>query len=83
MNHVDRDQDAILVQQYDELVMLPLSKIVMDFLNPSQVVGPIPPTFELPLISIGLFGLVASTHETIEGFYELNYLCSVSSMWRM
>jgi hypothetical protein len=63
--------------------MLPLLKIVMGFLNVGQVVGPVPPTLELPLISIRLFGLVASTHETIEGLSKLNYLCLVSSMWRM
>ncbi len=71
------------MQQYDDLVVLPLLKIVMGFLNLGQVVGPIPPTLELPLISIGLFGLVASTHETIQGLLKLNYLCFVSFMWRM
>jgi hypothetical protein len=83
MNHVDRDQDATLVQQYDDLAMLPLLKIVKGFLNLGQVVGPILPTLELPSILIRLFGLVASTHETIEGLSKLNYLCFVSSMWRM
>jgi hypothetical protein len=68
MNHVDRDQDATLVQQYINLVILPLLNIVMGFLDLGQVVGPIPPTLELPSILIGLFGLVSSTHETIEGF---------------
>jgi len=51
--------------------VLPLLKVVMGFLNPSQVGGLVPPTHELPLISTSLFRLVALTQEAIEGLFKV------------
>jgi len=39
MDYIGRDQPAILLQQYDELVVMPLLKVVMRFLNPYQAIG--------------------------------------------
>jgi hypothetical protein len=39
MDYIDRDQLAILLQQYDELVVMPLLKVVMEFLNLYQAIG--------------------------------------------
>ncbi len=36
MDYIGKDQLAILLQQYDELVVMPLLKVVMGFLNPYQ-----------------------------------------------
>jgi hypothetical protein len=43
MHYIGRDQAAILVQQYDDLIVMPLLKYVMGFLNLDQVVGSIFP----------------------------------------
>jgi len=61
MDSISKDQVAILVQQDDELVVMPLLKIVMRFLNLNQAASSILPSLELLLISIGLFGLATST----------------------
>jgi hypothetical protein len=39
VDYIGRDQAAILVQQYGDLVMMPLLKVVMGFLNLYQVAG--------------------------------------------
>jgi hypothetical protein len=39
MDYIGRDQAAILVQQYDELIVMPLLKVVMRFLNLDQAAG--------------------------------------------
>jgi hypothetical protein len=39
------------VQKYDELVVMPLLKAMMGFLNPNQVAGLVFPSLELPLTS--------------------------------
>jgi hypothetical protein len=54
------------VQQYDELIVMPLLKVVMRFLNLDQAAGWILPSPKLPLTSNGLFGLAGSTQEAIE-----------------
>jgi hypothetical protein len=36
MDYIGNDQTAILMQQDDELVVMPLLEIVMGFLNPNQ-----------------------------------------------
>lgn len=36
MDHISKDRTAKLVQQYDDLVLLPLLNSTMGFLNPSQ-----------------------------------------------
>jgi hypothetical protein len=61
MDSISKDQVAILVQQYDELVVMPLLKVVMGFLNIDQAASLVLPSLELFWISIGLFGLTAST----------------------
>jgi hypothetical protein len=68
MDYIGRDQVAILVQQYDDLVVMPLLKAMMGFLNPNQVVGSILPSFKLPSISTRLFGSTTSTQETTKLF---------------
>ncbi len=67
MDYIGRDQAAILVQQYDELIVMPLLKVVMGFLNPDQATSSILPSPKLPPTSTGLFGLASSTQETVEG----------------
>jgi hypothetical protein len=67
MDYIGRDQAAISMQQYDELIVMPLLKVVMGFLNPDQAIGSIFPSPELPLTSTGLFGLASSTQETTKG----------------
>jgi hypothetical protein len=61
MDSIGKDQVAILVQQYDELVVMPLLKVVMGFLNLNQATSSILPSLELLSISIELFGSAAST----------------------
>ncbi len=51
--------------------MLPLLKVVMGFLNRSQIASPIPPAHELTLISTSLFKLVASTQEATKGLFKV------------
>ncbi len=61
MDSIGKDQSTILVQQYDELVVMLLLKVVTRFLNLDQVASLVLPSLELPLISIGLFGSTTST----------------------
>ncbi len=69
MDHIGKDQTTPLVQQYDDLVLLPLLNNIMRFLNPSQVVmSSIPTPFQPP--SNGLFGLVVSSQEAFEGLLK-------------
>jgi hypothetical protein len=35
MDYIGKDQVAILMQKYDELVVMPLLKAMMGFLNPN------------------------------------------------
>jgi hypothetical protein len=49
------------VQQYDELVLMPLLKVVMGFLNLDQDASSILPSLEVLSILIGLFGSATST----------------------
>jgi hypothetical protein len=58
MDYICKDQVVILVQHYDELVLVPLLSIAMDFLNIGQIATFIPPTIEL--LSTLLFGSMAS-----------------------
>jgi hypothetical protein len=44
MDSISKDQVAILVQQYDELVVMPLLKVVMGFLNLDQVASSVLPS---------------------------------------
>ncbi len=71
VDYIGRDQAAILVQQYGDLVMMPLLKVVMGFLNLYQVAGLIFPWFKLPSTSTRLFGLIASTQEAIENLFKV------------
>jgi hypothetical protein len=58
------------MQQYDKLVVMPLLKVVMGFLNLNQVGGLIFPLLELTSTSTRFFGLAASTQEAIEGLFK-------------
>jgi hypothetical protein len=66
MDYIGRDQAAILMQQYDELIVMPLLKVVMGFLNRDQAACSILPSPELPSTSTRLFGLASSTQEAIK-----------------
>jgi hypothetical protein len=67
MDYIDRDQAAILMQKYDELIVMPLLKAMMGFLNPDQVASSILPSPELPPTSTRLCGLASSTQEATKG----------------
>jgi hypothetical protein len=58
MDYIGRDQAAILMQQYDDLIVMPLLKYVIGFFNLDQVVGSIFPSFKLLSTSTRLFGLI-------------------------
>lgn len=47
-DYIGQNQVGKLMQQYDDLIMIPLLKIVMGFLNPSQITSLDPPTLEQP-----------------------------------
>ncbi len=61
MDYIGNNQAAILMQQYDELVVMPLLKVVMRFLNLDQAISSNFPLFELLLTSTRLFGSITST----------------------
>jgi len=63
MDYICMDQAAILLQQYDELVVMPLLKVVMGFLNPYQVPSLVLLSPELLLTSTKFFGPIVSTQE--------------------
>jgi hypothetical protein len=50
--------------------MMPMLKIVMVFLNLGQTISLNPPPPKQPLISCGLFNVVVSTQEVIEGLFR-------------
>jgi len=70
MDYIGNNQAAILMQQYDELVVMPLLKVLMKFLNLDQVAGSIFPLLGLLLTSTRLFRSVTSTQEVIEGLFK-------------
>jgi hypothetical protein len=59
MNYICKDQVVILVQHYDEFVIVALLIIAMDFLHIGKIATFIPPT--IGLLSTSLFGSMAST----------------------
>jgi len=65
MDYIGNNQAAILMQQYDELVVMPLLKVLMRFLNLDQVAGSIFPSLGLLLTSTRLFRSITSTQEVI------------------
>jgi len=69
--YIGVDQATILLQQYDELVTMPLLKVVMGFLNPYQVASLVLPSHELLSISTKLFGPIVSTQETTKGLLKI------------
>jgi hypothetical protein len=71
MDYIGRDQVATLMQQYDDLIMMPMLKIVMGFLNLGQTTSLDPPPLEQPSISCGLFRAITSTQEVIEGLLKV------------
>jgi hypothetical protein len=60
MGYIGKDQTTILVQQYDELIVMPLLKVVMEFWNPDQATGSILLSPKLLPSSTRLFGLAGS-----------------------
>jgi hypothetical protein len=60
MDYIGRDQIATLMQQYDNLIVMPLLKVIVGLLNPSQTKSPNLPTHEQPSTSFGLFGSITS-----------------------
>ncbi len=83
MDYIGRDQVVTLVQQYDDLTMMPMLKAVMGFLNLGQTTSLNPPPLEQPLISCGLFKAVASIQEAIEGLFKAELFCFLDSMWKI
>jgi hypothetical protein len=61
MDYIGNNQVTILMQQYDELVVMPLLKVVMRFLNLDQAISSNFPSLELLLTSTRLFGSITST----------------------
>jgi hypothetical protein len=70
LDYIGKDQVAILVWKYDELIVMPLLKVAMGFLNSNQVAGLVFPSPKLPLTSTRLFGLATSTQEATEGLFK-------------
>jgi hypothetical protein len=71
MDYIDRDQVATLVYQYDDLIVMPMLKAIMGFLNLCQTTSLDPPPPEQPLTSCGLFGVVVSTQEVTESIFKV------------
>jgi hypothetical protein len=70
MDYIGRDQAITLVQQYDDLTMMPMLKAIMGFLNLGQTTSLDPPPLEQPLTSCGLFEAITSIEEAIEGLLK-------------
>jgi hypothetical protein len=71
MDYIGRDQATMLLQQYDELVVMPLLKVVMGFLNPYQAASLVVPSSVLLLTSTGLFGPTISTQKATKGLLKV------------
>jgi hypothetical protein len=54
MHHIDIDVATKLVQQYDDLILLPLLNIILVFFNIGQIIIPILTT--LVILQVGSFG---------------------------
>jgi hypothetical protein len=61
MHHIGRDVATKLVQQYDDLILLPLLNIILVFLNVCQTTIPIFAT--LVILSSGLFGSMVTCQQ--------------------
>jgi hypothetical protein len=71
MDYIGKDQVTTLVQQYDDLIMMPMLETVIGFLNPHQIIGLNCPPPKQPLIPCGLFGSVTSSHEITKGLFKV------------
>ncbi len=74
MDYIGKNQVGTLIEQYDDLITMPLLKVVMGFLNLGQITSPNPPTpkqLSTSLTSFGLFKSVPSTQKDIEGLLKL------------
>jgi hypothetical protein len=71
MNYIGKDQATTLVQQYDDLIMMPMLEVVIGFSNPCQTTSLDPLAPKQLVISCGLFGLVTSIHEIIKGLFKV------------
>ncbi len=54
MHHIDKDVATKLVQQYDDLILLPLLNNILVFLNVGQTIIPILTT--LVILQVGCLG---------------------------
>jgi hypothetical protein len=70
MDYIGRDQATTLMQQYDDLIVMPMLKAIIDFLNPNQTTSLDPPPPKQPSTSCGLFGVVTSIQEATKGLLK-------------
>jgi hypothetical protein len=71
MDYISKDQATTLVQQYDDLIMMPLLKNVMGYLNLVQSTSLGPLALEQPSTSFGLFGSIVPIQEATEGLLKV------------
>ncbi len=71
MDYNGWDQATTLVQQYNDLIMMPMLKTIIGFLNQSQTTSLNPPPPEQPSTSCGLFGAITSTQEATKGLLKV------------
>jgi hypothetical protein len=83
MDYISKDQATTLVQQYNDLIMMPLLKNVMGYLNLVQSTSLDPLALEQPSTSFGLFGSIALIQKAIEGILKVELSCYANSMWNM
>jgi hypothetical protein len=69
MDYIGKDQATTLMQQYDDLIMMPLLKNVMGYLNLVQSISIDPLAPKQPSTSFGLFGSIAPTQEAAKGLF--------------
>jgi len=68
MDYIGRNQVGTLMQQYDDLIMIPLLKVVVGFLNPSQITSLDPSTFEQPFNFFYFFWIVQISTLNSKGY---------------
>jgi hypothetical protein len=84
MDYISRDQAATLMYQYDDLIVMPMLKTIMGFLNLGQATSLDPPPPEQPLASCGFFGVVVSIKKTTESILKAIFVfVFVDSIWKM
>jgi hypothetical protein len=78
MEYVGRNRSAIVVEEYDQHVLLPLLVVVSKHLNLGCVEGPPPST---PINDDSLWGVVASIKEDDLSLVKFELSCILAYMW--